>query len=380
MEFYLPTRDECQEIVEKSEAFYVTEREVNGFKVEMYDYRLASISDFIDNKAFELRGLTFVYNPETKEWERNILLEKFFNVNQTKGWMYEDLKDKKISAVQEKLDGSIISFVRFPDGVIKPKSKMSFESEQALMAKEIFFKKSILREEIIKLLNKELTPIFELVGYENTVVVNYDVSYELRLLQIRKSDGTYIPVEKLQDYSIPMCIKLARSYKYSIEELMKMKVAVQDDLEGWVITFEDGQKAKVKTDRYLQLHGLIGPDAFRENLLVKTILDGNIDDVLGSLDPGPKKDKILEIEKIVNNKFNHLVIEFKKLRGEYYNKFNENRKEFALDNRKHPLFSVVMKNLHGKMSEVEKIAEDAISEYIRKQTNTLNSAKEWLEE
>ena len=39
---FLKTRDECQEIIKNSEAFYCSETIVDGFKVEMYDYRLAS--------------------------------------------------------------------------------------------------------------------------------------------------------------------------------------------------------------------------------------------------------------------------------------------------------------------------------------------------
>jgi len=46
MEYYLKTREECRQIVENSEAFYVTETVVEGCKVELYDYRLASINDF----------------------------------------------------------------------------------------------------------------------------------------------------------------------------------------------------------------------------------------------------------------------------------------------------------------------------------------------
>jgi len=78
----LPTREEALQITENSEAFYVTERIIEGQKVEMYDYRLASLSDFVDNDAFELRGLTFVYDEDSNEWDRNILLNKFFNINQ----------------------------------------------------------------------------------------------------------------------------------------------------------------------------------------------------------------------------------------------------------------------------------------------------------
>ena len=69
MKIYLPTREECQELVKNTEVFYCTKRNVNGFEVELYDYRLASFGDFVNNNAFELRGLCFVNNNGT--WERN---------------------------------------------------------------------------------------------------------------------------------------------------------------------------------------------------------------------------------------------------------------------------------------------------------------------
>ena len=90
----LPTREQCQDIISKTEAFYCTKREVQGFEIELYDYRLASYTDYVNNNAFELRGLCFVNNNGT--WERNILMNKFFNLNETQDWMLDDVKDKKI--------------------------------------------------------------------------------------------------------------------------------------------------------------------------------------------------------------------------------------------------------------------------------------------
>ena len=34
MKFYLPTREECQELAKNTEVFYCTKRNVNGFEVE----------------------------------------------------------------------------------------------------------------------------------------------------------------------------------------------------------------------------------------------------------------------------------------------------------------------------------------------------------
>jgi hypothetical protein len=169
----------------------------------------------------------------------------------------------------------------------------------------------------------------------------------------------------------------------TLELLIFSKDYVEKE-EGFVITFVDGQMAKIKHTTYLQLHGLIGPDAFRENLLVKTILEDNIDDVISQLAEGNKKDKIIKLSEKVQHDFNHQVVEYKKLRGEYFNVFEEDRKKFALKYspagfKPHYLFGFVMKNLHGKLQDVEKIAEKVAKEYILKRCSSLGDAKKYIE-
>lgn len=230
MEFYLPTKEECDAIVNQTDAFYGIERNVEGCNVMVYDYRLASTTDFEKHNAWELRGICFVEQPDGS-WERNILLNKFQNVNQTKGenisWMYEDLIDKKITRVQNKEDGSIISFVRFPNGKVRAKSKTSFISEQAVMAQEIYDNDPRFKQFIYDCLNANQTPIFELVGYQNQIVLNYNVASELILLQIRHEDGDYYGTEDLSRavYKTRMDfndddIKLVE--EYSMDELEKI--------------------------------------------------------------------------------------------------------------------------------------------------------------
>lgn len=457
MEFKLPTREECRKIVEKSEAFFVTETEVEGYRVEMYSYRLASISDFVENNAFELRGITFAQN-EQGEWERHILMNKFFNVNETEiilvelknkegkiiykglegtkeynaarrkviiekygsynkdiknnikdqsktkkiSWMYEDIKDKKIVRIQDKLDGSVISFVKLPNGNIRAKSKMSFTSEQAIMAQEILNNKPILLEELDKMSRKGLTPIFELCSPANQIILEYEDT-ELVLLQIRDDKGNYLGQKDLEWYSNVSCVKLADELlvnvqiannkvklkelpnKINFSELDYLLDAKEDteNIEGWIVTFEDGQMAKIKTDWYLHLHGLIGPDAFRENLLVESIMEDTIDDVISQLSPGTKKDRIIELTEKVQHEFNHLVVSYENLKDEFYANYGTNNiKDFAIKySKSHDLFGYVMRGI--KLTNLEKdweqMAEKHVKEYILKQTNSLGKAKEWID-
>lgn len=389
MTYYLPTRDECKAITEATDSFFRIEKEVEGQKVEIYNYRLASLSDFIDNKAHELRGLTFVQEKDGS-WTRNILMNKFFNIGETSGYQLQDVAHKKIVRVQNKEDGSIISFVKFANGKIRAKSKTSFISDQAVMAQKIFNENSALKNFVWDMINIGLTPIFELTSPENQIVLEYKET-KLILLQIRRDNGTYILksdgyIDGLgsdwERYIKRYKLDVAEDFdNLTLNELLELKETSDEKIEGWVITFEDGQMAKIKTNKYIQMHGFIGPDAFRENILIKTIIEGNIDDVIAALVEGKKKEDIIAMEKKVTDHYNHLVAEFKKLRGIYFAKFKGDRASFAKVYSKTPLFKFVIKTV-GKTSaelDIEKEAKKAVYNYILKRTNGLNKAKDWLD-
>lgn len=400
MDYNLLSKDDCDAICAKTEAFYRADRVVEGVNVAIYDYRLASISDFVDNKAFELRGLCFVEQPDGT-WARNLLMNKFFNINQTVGWMYDEVKHKKIIDVANKEDGSIISFVKFPNGKVRAKSKTSFESDQARMAQAVYEADEKFRTFLDRTFESQYTAIFELVSPENQIVLEYQ-NTELILLQIRdNTDGEYLDLfrglasklhNKGEEYFVGAAIKDSWGIKIAeriaskfgtlptLDHLLADKETNQEPIEGYIGTFEDGQKFKVKTNKYLSLHGLIGPDAFRENLLIKTIVDGNIDDVIAQLVPGEKKDRIIKMNENVDKYFNHQVVEFIRLWDEFHNKYKKDRKKFAMEYaQKHPMFGSVMKAMNVEADEVEKFAETAVKEYIEKTTNSLGKAKDWLE-
>lgn len=165
----------------------------------------------------------------------------------------------------------------------------------------------------------------------------------------------------------------------NILELLEVIDPHMKNTEGVVLTFDDGQIAKKKFSHYLRLHGLIGPDAFRENLLVQTILDDNIDDVISALVDGAKKDKIILLSEKVQHQYNHLFVEYKKLRNEYFNKYNEDRKSFAIRYSKtHELFGAVMKTLNSSFREINEVAEKAVKEHILRQCKSLSDAKEYV--
>ena len=50
--------------------FYESKFVVEGYDVSIFNYRLANYSDFADNLAFEMRGLTFVFNKDGSLFNR----------------------------------------------------------------------------------------------------------------------------------------------------------------------------------------------------------------------------------------------------------------------------------------------------------------------
>ena len=175
--------------------------------------------------------------------------------------MLEDIQDKGIVRIQEKRDGSMISFVKFPNGVVKAKSKMSFESPQALAA-DAFYRsdKQSQYNGIAQLvdycLDKGLVPVFEYTSPFNQIVLNYNDS-ELRLLQVREADtGRYLTSIEVHFLCKNLNVKIADEFDTMTWDELLEKQLTEENIEGWIVTLEDSQIIKVKTDWYFQMHGL----------------------------------------------------------------------------------------------------------------------------
>lgn len=380
MNFYLPTLDEVEEICSKNEAFYIKETKVQGFEIKLADYRLASYHDFFpeneDKNYSELRGLCFVNNNGT--WERNILMQKFFNLGETLNYQLEDVQYKKIVRIQDKADGSIINFIKLPNGNVVAKSKMSFESDQAIMAQEIYDNSKELQSLVLSIMSDNKTAIFELISPFNQIVLPYNET-KLVLLQIRdNASGKYLTKEAIDSYLElhNYNVKAEEFELMPFEKLLELQLTEQN-IEGWIVTLEDGQMLKIKTAWYFAAHHLTTSNITRENLLLELVLTDQLDDVLCVVQ-GEKKKYLEEMSSKIQHYFNHKVTEYKSLRGLYFNKFREDRKEFAMKHKNDELFNAVMKTLDTSFRDIEETAKKAVKDYLLKKYNTLTSAKEFL--
>ena len=386
MKRYLLSYDEAVALTLGVDApFYESKFVVEGYNVSIFNYRLAMYSDFIDNSAFEMRGLTFVFNEDGSLFNRYLLLHKFFNLNQVPESQYSLVADLGIRSIYNKEDGSVASFIRLPNGSVLGKSKMSFESDQAAGMNRLYKSNADLKRFVDWSLEKDYVAVFEYVAPNNRIVLRY-LDEELILLRLRDNKtGEYLDLSKFSKEI--GSLKVAPSDVATLDELVELAQSVEDK-EGWIIEFSNGLFIKVKTAWYCERHGLLTNDLYREHVLVRYVLDEKIDDVLGQV-PEEEVEAHARIEKIIAV-VKHTVSEKVKDINNSYELFLEGgvgkdwtgdlrlqlmRKTFALKYKKERNFGYVMSLSKGN-ADVYDLAKDWVSDQTRK----LKVAREFLKE
>ena len=362
--------------------FYESKFVVDGYNISIFNYRLAQYSDFKVNSAFEMRGLTFVFDKDGSLYKRYILLHKFFNLNQVEESQYSLIKDLEIKSISNKEDGSVASFIRLPNGRVIAKSKMSFDSDQAKGMMRLYNSNKELREFINFTLDNDLVAIFEYVAPDNRIVLRYNEE-ELILLRLRDNKtGEYLDLTNyLKEIG---SIRVAPSEVLTLDKVIELANSVEDK-EGWIIQFTNGLFIKVKTDWYFQLHGLLTNDICREHIIIGYVLDDLIDDIIAQIpeDEVESHARINKIISIVKSSISEKADDILKS----YDLFIEGgvgrdwegelrlqlmRKSFALKYRKDPNFGYVMSLSKG--ADVYDLAKD----WVRDKTKKLNIARDWL--
>lgn len=372
-EYHLLSYEDCRKICDAHDnfIFYETKHKEQGFDISIFNYRLATYQNFenpvegTDLKAYEMRGICFVFNTDGTLYNRYLLLDKFFNVEQTPCSMYSVVKDYKIKNIFNKEDGSIASFVKLPNGKALGKSKASFQSEQAIEIQKIYDNDPNIKQFVDFTLSKDIVAIFEYVSPTNRIVVPY-ANTQLILLRLRDNKtGEYLDINDYKEHLDG--ISVAASETGTLDELINLRTIV-DNKEGWIIQFENGKMVKLKTQWYVDRHRLFTEDLNRENTLIALILDETIDDVLAQIAEPTKKVEIEYAIEVVNKEIAKMVHQVEELMKSY----KGDRKEFALKYHKNPLFSLVMGILNGKD------IVDVVKQRLKIDTKNLLQAREWF--
>ena len=395
---YLPTYEDCVEMCKREDSpFYESKFTIDGYPISVFNYRLAQYSDFTsplpsnpDVTAYEMRGLTFVFNKDGSIFKRFLLLEKFFNLNQVPESMYSVVKNYKIKFVNNKEDGSIASYIQLPNGRVVGKSKMGFDNEQSNGINRIYKSRPDVKQFVDWCLKNDITAIFEYVSPANRIVLRY-LEEDLILLRMRNnSTGKHLDMKDYLDKIGSIKIAPFEDDYSDLDNLIEV-TAKQVDKEGVIVqTVDDFGKDKffkIKTPWYIERHGLLTNDLYREHIIIGYILDDKIDDILGQVPEDEKEahQRINKIITIVKRTLSEKVLDIEKS-YEQFVKSNMTKKEYAIQNRVgNTNFAFVMNMIKGE--ELKKLSKEDIIQFYDNFENYEKSlqkcepfemAKEWL--
>ena len=221
--------------------------------------------------------------------------KKFFNMEEGKHTPTEEFD------VYEKMDGSLI-IVFWYDGGWVVASRGSFISDQAIGASKIFF------DELDHNFSIGITYLFEFTAPWNRIVVDYGEKPNLTLLgAIRTDDETEATWEQLKMIGDGANCDIVKKYD-GISDYSTLKGMIDDNAEGFVIRFSNGDRMKIKGVEYLRLHKIMTEVSTKS---VWEILSngGSMEDLLKDV-PDEFYTKIKEYENELVGQFNILKREY----------------------------------------------------------------------
>ncbi|GAB6074803.1 hypothetical protein [Nautilia lithotrophica] len=362
--FYLPSKDECDEIVANSKQFFCKSFTFKEREIAVYHYKQGNFEEFEKFNAWELRGLTFV--KEGSEWNRFPAIHKFFELNQAPGWMEEDLKDKRVIKVSEKIDGTFVHPV-IVGGEVYFKSKLRFDSYQALRSQEIYESSENIKKFVKHCFDNGLFPMFEYISEKSQVVMDYNKE-ALILTQVRDSEGNY-----LLDFE-KMAEKFGVEYagiceNKPLNDYIKNK-GVCVSKEGWILVFEDMKFVKVKTDEYLKRHKILGD--IKEHNIIQMTLSGEIKDLFEILNPKSEK---YEFVKEIHDRFSEKYDNLQKDLIGIIDSFEGTLKEFKEKYQNHPFYAILSEAYKKRKKQPPR---ETIRQWVENNTKKLKNAKRFL--
>lgn len=263
------------DLTKSNEAFYFQDFYLDDKTYRIFNYRLASYTDFLKPGAIECRGVMYEVNGEEPVRLASLPMEKFFNLNENPSTIGLDLST--VVDVQEKADGSLMS-TYMHNGELRLKSKGSLFSEQAIAAmKWLDRPENKHLKNVLTLASLGMNPAtvnLEWCAPEHRIVLGY-VEPTLKLLNMRENEtGDY--VYNLADYFEKEW--LVESLQVADPVTFVASIPSMTNIEGYVIRLKSGQRVKIKCDWYLSLHH--AKDSVNNpRRLFEAILDEGIDDL-----------------------------------------------------------------------------------------------------
>lgn len=345
-------------LVETNEAFFYADHSHLDRQWRIFNYRLASYTDFLLPSALECRGIMFEVIGEGHDVDPVRIaarpMQKFFNYRENPMTMDVDLWD--VEHVYDKADGSLITSYQV-DGQIHLKSKGALLSDQAVAAMRL------LRTEEFQWMDDQLHAIhvsgacvnMEYVAPDNRIVIGY-MEPNLIVLNVRDIvTGAYWSHAMVQDvFGDHACYEYiidggeGTNQKEETAKFLESLPQTTNNIEGVVVTLHDGLWMKIKTEQYLTAHR--AKDSINsDRRLFEAVLEEATDDLRSLFyDDELALARIAEMEQKVETIYNHTVDTVER----FYERNKElERKKYAIlgqEELEKPHFGLAMSKYLGK--------------------------------
>lgn len=342
MNYYkIPTFEECLEIVEKEKAFSHSVQEMDGKEIHSFKYNLSykEMWDDLEDGRINLRGITFIDGEIVA-----LPFPKFFNLSENDYVRSENINLKRFDAATEKVDGSLLSFFLLNDR-IEVKTMKSVYSDTAIEAREYLKDRPDVQEFARYCLDHSLSPIFEYVSPSDAarIVIDYGKKNFILLGARDIVTGTIYSVSNFPlKEKFPASIDMAQCFntKDAFDAYMD-----NAEVEGVVITLDNGDMVKIKTKWYCGIHKLL--DLFNMKNVLEMIVEGKSDDAKSQLELNGRVKESATIDRVEKSFLERYSI----IEKELHDKFNEfkskefTKKDIAMGFMKEnkPLASLVFK-------------------------------------
>lgn len=352
-------------LVNETEAFTCKDFNLHDKVYRIFNYRLASWTEFQRPDAINARGIMFDVTDESNAKVVSMPPAKFFNYEEGN----VDHKQFKVGDQMVKMDGSLIS-TYLHNGELFLKSKASLFSSQALSAMNFLNKEENegLKNDLFKLVNMGYTANMEYTSPDNRIVIKYDEE-ALTLLSARNhttGDNLFASrLEKfLEENNMPNLKKVLVGYtSFRNKEVNQDKyvtdVRAEQEGEGYVVEmFNDNVSylVKLKNIKYVTLHQT-KEAIFSDKKLFESVIEEATDDLRSLFaDDVSIIERIEEMENKVRPIYNHLVETVEQFVNK--NKHLE-RKDFAILGQKEvpKFFGLCMASYLGKDPSFKEFAK-----------------------
>lgn len=278
--------DQITEAIEGKPEFIVADRPFG----KIVNYLLHSSTTFYDPDPVrqsllrECRGI--VFGLDGRVIARRF--HKFFNVGEKTKTLPSNLRFDIAHDLFDKLDGSMITPIPLPDGMIGWGTKMGLTDVAAQAAAWVESQENYVRfaEKCITL---DITPIFEWMSRKQRIVLDYQTD-DMQLLAIRENvSGRYWEANQMWAFASVYRIPLVRFQQIHIDSIGGLTNSIEhvEGIEGYVIRFVNGHMLKVKTPWYVRIHQAKDALLFEKNI-IDMIIREQLDDVKQALLPEDK--------------------------------------------------------------------------------------------